>query len=130
MKRLSLLSLLIVFISSSCTSGFGNKLQGEKLDIYYPDKSDVEFADQLGKYWHENALTGSKKQFIQLEKETTFYKIKIIASAEFSHQSLTIDERMLLLGLQRDLNESIFKDLPCRIIICNNEFKELYDINS
>lgn len=117
-------------IFSSCSSGFGNKLQGEKLEIYFPNKDDEQIADQLGKFWHRKGLIGSKKQSIQLVKTEAYYKLKLIASETFDPQTFPVEERILLLDLQRELNDSIFAKTPCRIVICNNEFKELFDINS
>ena len=128
MNRIVLFSLILLF--SACSQGFGNKLEHESIDVYFEFKNDEMIAEELGKFWIKEELTGSVKQSIRLTKDNDFYYIQLITNEKTDLNELPIPERKLLLDLQHKMDSIIFNDEKrCQIEICNNEFEPLYNIN-
>jgi len=87
-------------------------------------------AEELGKFWIKEGLTGSVKQSIRLTKDDDFYYIQLIANEKTGLNELPIPERKLLLDLQHKMDSIIFnEEKRCQIVICDNQFEPLYNIN-
>lgn len=128
MKFLFLLTLVLLF--QSCSKGYGNKLTAKNLNVYFESKYQEEKANSLGKYWQSKGLVGDREQNIKLSKSNGSYYVHLILSEEFKNQDITFNEQKLLLDLQKEMDSTIFKgDHGCQILICDNEFKPLYNIN-
>lgn len=128
MKFLFLLTLVLLF--QSCSKGYGNKLTAKNLNVYFESKDQEKKANSLGKFWQNKGLVGDREQNVKLSKSNGSYYVHLILSEEFKNQDITFNEQKLLLELQREMDTTIFKgDLGCQILICDNEFKPLYNIN-
>lgn len=119
------LSLMIVH---SCSSGFGNKLSGKDLDIYYDTKNLEPLADSLGSYWTKNKLVGDRKQSIKLTKDKSVFEVRLIQSAEFKNNELSPEEFVLLQNLQYDLSITVFKGKKMKLLICDDEFNTKFEV--
>lgn len=126
MKPIILFFCLLIL--ASCSSGFGNKLSGEKLDVYFDDKDLQQKADELGEYWSKNGLIGDRKQSIKLTKVNAIIEVRLIRSEEFKSEKLTVEEFQLLLDLKQDIQSKVFDNKQIRLILCDNEFKSEMEI--
>lgn len=122
--------ITVVLLLQSCSKGYGNKLTAENLNVYFETKDLEQKANSLGKFWQNKGLVGEREQNVKLSKSNGFYYVHLILSKEFKDQELTFNEQKLLLELQKEMDSLIFKgDKGCQILICDNEFKPLYNIN-
>lgn len=119
---------LFLFIGYSCSSGFGNKLAGKDLDVYYDTKDLQPFADSLGSYWTKNKLIGDRKQSIKLTKDKSVFEVRLIQSTEFKNNTLSPEELVLLQNLQYDLSITIFKGKKMKLLICDDEFNTKFEV--
>lgn len=126
MKIWFVASFLLLLLA--CSSGYGSKLAGDKLDVYFEDASLQAKADSLGSYWTRNGLTGSRKQSIRLEKNKSGYQVKLIRSEEFKEQP-SVEEMFLLQELRSHLQDSVFDKKNTVLVICDMKFNPLYEIN-
>lgn len=121
-----------LFILSSCSSDFGNKIQGGELTVHYPKSKDVEMAKQVALFWKDNDFLTGKPQDLQLLSEDNRFVLKIIAS-EYKMESfeISIEEKMTLLKLQKKLNDQLLGDTPkvLEIEIAKNNFETIENIN-
>lgn len=115
-------------IVHSCSSGFGNKLSGKDLDIYYDTKNLEPLADSLGSYWTKNKLVGDRKQSIKLTKDKSVFEVRLIQSAEFKNNELPPEEFVLLQNLQYDLSITVFKGKKMKLLICDDEFNTKFEV--
>lgn len=128
MRFLFIIAVFLLF--QSCSKGYGHKLTAKNLNVYFESKDQEEKANSLGKFWQSKDLVGDREQNIKLSQSNGSYYIHLILSKEFKDQALTFNEQKLLLELQKELDSTIFKgDHGCQILICDNEFKPLYNIN-
>lgn len=126
---MKIIFLLVLLLSiCACSSGFGNKLKSEKLDVYYDEAKFSTLADSLGQFWTKNELTGKRKQSIKLTKTGTKFHVLIIQSDEFKSEQLKPTELALLQELRSELQTSVFHNKPTSIVICNDEFESLLEI--
>lgn len=120
--------IVLVLSTCACSSGFGNKLKSEKLDVYYDDSNLAALADSLGSYWTKNDLIGDRKQSIKLVKSGAKYQVLIIQSNEFKSEKLEPTEIALLENLKSELQSTIFNNKSTSIVICNDEFESIIEI--
>ena len=123
--------ILLIFTSllfMGCSSGFGNKLSGDKLDVYFDDKELQEKANNLGEYWSKNGLIRDRKQSIKLTKSKKLLEVRLIRSDEFKSEELTVEELQLLLDLKQDIQSKVFDNKEIRLLLCDNEFKSEMEI--
>lgn len=122
------LNAFLVLIVASCSTGYGSKLSSEKLDVYFQDKSLSSYADSLGAHWTKSGLLNDKKQSIFLLKDQKGYGVKIIAEKGSRSPNLRFDERIILEDFRAQLQKDVFKNKPTRLIICDEEFKPIYQL--
>ena len=129
--KIYLLAFLIpsVLLFQSCSSGNGNKVSGENLDIYFTDKKDEQKATELAFFWKENNLIGKRKQSLKLLKSKDNFLLYLICTEPEKLNELPIHEKNLLLDLQDSLNAKVFNPIPCNIYLCDQEFNPLININ-
>ena len=123
--------ILLIFTSllfMGCSSGFGNKLSGDKLDVYFDDKELQEKANNLGEYWSKNGLIRDRKQSIKLTKSKKLLEVRLIRSDEFKSEELTVEELQLLLNLKQNIQSKVFDNKEIRLLLCDNEFKSEMEI--
>ena len=124
MKRTFFLFFLLLIVS--CSKGFGDKIESGNTTIFYTNKNEKVVAEKLAKYWIKNQIDGKKKQFIRILKYKEVYHLQLISKEDFKSSALSFEEIKLFTELQSELNKYVFTSLPCKIILCDGNYKELY----
>ena len=124
MKRTFFLFFLLLIVS--CSKGFGDKIESGNTTIFYTTKNEKIVAEKLAKYWTKNQINGKEKQLIRILKYKEAYHLQLISKEEFKSSTLSFEEIKLFTELQSDLNKHVFTSLPCRIKLCDGNFKEIY----
>ena len=124
MKKTFFLFFLLLIVS--CSKGFGDKIENGNTTIFYTNKNEKIVAEKLAKYWTKNQIDGKEKQFIRILKYKEAYHLQLILRKEFKSSALSFEEIKLFTELQSELNKLVFTSLPCKIIICDGNFKEIY----
>lgn len=119
----------VFLISLSCQQNYGNKLESEQLDVYYMQKKDEMYARKIGEFWKENNYLTNKKQSLQLDYSEGVYLLKLVVSDTLVLKNLSFDERNILLGLQKEIGEKVFPKNNFEIVLSDQRFKSLYNIN-
>ena len=127
MKRV--LTFSFIFLLLGCSNDFGNKIIGGNLTVYYVEKSDIDKAEEIAIFWKNNQLIPDEKQDVQLIKFEKEYKLKIISNDIDNTKNMSFDERKLLLELQKNIKKAIFPDNTFELVICNNKFEPIYNLN-
>ena len=118
--------LLIILLFSSCSKGYGDKIERGNTTVFYPTKNEKGIAEKLAIYWIKNQIDGKEKQFIRILRYKEAYHLQLILREEFKTSALSFEEMKLFTELQSELNKLIFTSLPCKIILCDGNFKEIY----
>ena len=124
MKRTFFLFFLLLIVS--CSKGFGDKIESGNTTIFYTNKNEKVVAEKLAKYWIKNQIDGKEKQFIRILKFKEVYHLQLILREDFKLSALSFEEIKLFTELQSELNKYVFTSLPCKIILCDGNYKELY----
>ena len=124
MKIFAVISLFFVFLS--CSKGYGYQIEKGNTIVFYTNKNEKPLAKKVADYWIENQINGQAKQFIRILKQTKCYHLQLIVKDEFKKSTLTFEEIKLFSELENELNKFVFTSIPCRIVICDGNFKELY----
>ena len=124
MKRTFFLFFLLLIVS--CSKGFGDKIESGNTTIFYTNKNEKVVAEKLAKYWIKNQIDGKEKQFIRILKFKEAYHLQLILREDFKLSALSFEEIKLFTELQSELNKYVFTSLPCKIILCDGNYKELY----
>ncbi len=124
MKRTFLLFFLLLIVS--CSKGFGDKIESGNTTVFYPTKNEKVLAEKLAEYWINKQIDGKEKQFIRILKFKEVYHLQLISKEDFKSSALSFEEIKLFTELQSDLNKHVFTSLPCRIKLCDGNFKEIY----
>ena len=124
MKRTFFLFFLLLIVS--CSKGFGDKIESGNTTIFYTTKNEKVVAEKLAKYWIKNQIDGKEKQFIRTLKFKEVYHLQLILREEFKSSALSFEEIKLFTELQSELNKHVFTLLPCKIFLCDGNFKEIY----
>ena len=127
MKRV--IAYCFIFLLFGCSSDFGNKIIGGNLTVYYIEESDIDKAEEIAIFWKNNQLIPDEKQDVQLIKFEKEYKLKIISNDIDNTKNMSFDERKLLLELQKNIKKAIFPDNTFELVICNNKFEPIYNLN-
>ena len=122
----STFSLFFLLLIVSCSKGFGDKIESGNTTIFYTTKNEKVVAEKLAKYWIKNQIDGKEKQFIRILKFKEVYHLQLILREEFKLSALSFEEIKLFAELQSELNKLVFTSLPCKIILCDGNFKEIY----
>ena len=122
--------IFLVFFITACSGGYGNKLEGENLNIYFVDREDEVLAQRLGKFWEKNNLVGQSEQNIRLVNRKGIYDVQLISTDSGEGQDMVFIEMKLLIQLRQQLDTTVFKnEKGCRIVICDGSFKPKLVIN-
>jgi len=129
MNRFVIITLLMLIITS-CSKGFGNKLEGEGFDVYFEFKEDEALANSLGKFWANKELVGTNKQSIRLTKDDEYHFIQLVANNPSAVNKMPYAELKLLFDLQKEIDTTLFKNTKsCQIVICDASFNPILNIN-
>lgn len=124
MKSAFFLFFLLLIVS--CSKGFGDKIESGNTTIFYTTKNEKVIAEKLALYWIKNKIDGKEKQILRILKYKEAYHLQLILREEFKSSALSFEEIKLFTELQADLNKQVFTSIPCRIKLCNGNFKEIY----
>lgn len=127
MKRV--LAFSFIFLLFGCSSDFGNKIIGGNLTVYYIEESDIDKAEEVAMFWKKNQLISVEKQDVQLVKVEGVYNLRIISNEDADAKNMSFDERKLLLELQKKIKKAIFPNNTFELVICNNKFEPIYNLN-
>jgi hypothetical protein len=127
--KLILLKTFIFLTITGCSNNFGNRLEGENLAVFYVDKKDKELATKLAFFWKDNGLIGSEPQNVRYFSSGKRHFVQLIPSDKFDSRLFSFDERKLLMELQKDLDSAVFNYVGCEIILCNEKFEPILNIN-
>ena len=122
----STFSLFFLLLIVSCSKGFGDKIESGNTTIFYTIRNEKGIAEKLAIYWIKNQIDGKEKQFIRILKFKEVYHLQLILREEFKLSALSFEEIKLFTELQSELNKYVFTSLPCKIILCDGNYKELY----
>ena len=68
--------------------------------------------------------------FLRLNRLEDHLQLQMIHSKGFKAQNVSFDERKQLIDFQKTLNDSIFPSDELHIVITDNQFQEVWDINN
>lgn len=127
-KKLTVI-LMFPIILISCVDDHGNRVEGGELTVYFDRDEDLPKATDIASFWRDNdLLTGSKQDLKLSYSDSTFY-LHLIKRNGVQLGALDIQEQKLLLGLQKQLEDSLFKESSLEIVIADEHFKPLMNIN-
>lgn len=129
MFKFILLSSFFILFLSGCGQNLGNRVEGEKITIYFEDKNDLELAKKIGKFWKENELIGSKKQTLKLEREGKNYALFLVASFPNEIATIPFEHQKLLYELQNQLDSLVPAGKKMQLVLSNSKFEELKRIS-
>ena len=122
--------IFLFFFITACSGGYGNKLEGKNLNIYFVDREDEALAQRLGKFWEKNNLVGQSEQNIRIVNRKGLYDVQLISTDPGGGEDMVFIEMKLLIQLRQQLDTTVFKDEKgCRIVICDGSFKPKLVIN-
>lgn len=121
--------LVIVPLLFSCVDDHGNRVEGGELTVYFDRDSDLDKASEVAAFWkNKDLMTGSKQDLKLVFQDSTYY-LYLIKRNEIDLSALDFNERRLLLELQGMLEDSLFNPFPLEIVISDDHFKPLMNIN-
>jgi len=113
----------------SCSEEYGNKATGGNLTVYYIDKNDQSLASDLAMFWKNNDLLTDEAQDIRISRHKKVYHVSIIAREPKKAKKMSFEEQKALFDLQGMIRDSVFKKKKVDLIICNNQFEPILNIN-
>lgn len=113
----------------SCSNEYGHQVVGGNLTVYFTDENDEKLAAEIAKFWKNNELLTEQPQDIQLNHHKSGYQLCLIAKEKSGVKNMPFEERKALLELQKQLQNEVFGDNDLELLICDNHFKPIYNIN-
>ena len=117
-----------LLILASCSEEYGHEIHGGNLTVFFLDEEDQAMAEKIALFWKENELITGNNQDIQLIKEGDWYEIRVIAKRPEEVKAMNFDERKKMLDLQQNIQLTL-NEPNLQLIICNERFEEIYNIN-
>lgn len=114
---------------SSCASEQGSKVTGGNLSVYFDNDKDQELATEIAHFWQANDLIADQPQDIKLTRYKKGYRLALIARDKEDAKIMMFKERKALMDLQSMLKDSIFQDKKFEIIVTDDRFKPIVNIN-
>ena len=102
---------------------------GDKLTVYFTSTEDEALATKVAEFWKDHDFLTGKPQDLQLTNVEGVYDLRLIASDVKHIKEVSIPERKALLDLQRVLRDSVFPGKSFELIVCDNKFLPIYNIN-
>ncbi len=108
----------------------GNRVEGGELTVYFDRNVDLDKASSIAKYWKDNNLITGKQQDLKLTYSDSTYYLHMIKQNDLDLGQFDLKEQMLLIELQKDLTASVFRGADLELIISDDHFKPLMNINN
>jgi hypothetical protein len=105
-------------------------VKGGDLTVYFDREADLEKASSIAEYWKDHDLLTGKKQDLKLTFQDSTYFLYLIKRGDLDLGNTDLQEQMLLLELQKDLLEAIFKECDLELVITDDHFEPLTNINN
>lgn len=122
--------VISLFLFYSCVKGYGTAYVENNLTIYCTNNSDLSSAKSLAKFWFDNKLIQNKEQFIRINViPNKPRQIQLIANNVKIAKQLSYEELSKLQWLENQLNSTIFKDSKIDVVVCDNRFNVINDLN-
>lgn len=121
---------LFIFLITACASDYGHRVSGENLTVYFDNEDDARLAEDVARYWKDYNLITGQKQDLRLVRKKETYQLKLIAINPKEVKNMPALERYQLTELQKDLRDKVFGEKIVQIVLCNDKFESLYNINS
>lgn len=116
----------VLFMLASCSDHHGNKVVGGELGVYYFDDNKNN-AEAIALFWKNNDLLTGRSQDLQLIEEKDNFVLKLIAIDK--EEDVSLQNRQLLLKLQKSLNDSLQFSKYIELELADNNFNTIYNIN-
>ena len=127
MNKIIFLFLFITLFA--CSDEYGNKVKGGNLTVYFVNEKDQSLASDLAVFWKNNDLLIEVPQDLQILRKGDGYTVNIIAREPNKIKNMTFEERKALIDLQAMIRDSVFKEKNVDLIICDDQFKPILNIN-
>lgn len=124
MRFLKPIILLTLTCFLGACSGYGEKLQYAKTEVYYTDNITKKEAEKLGEFLVSSGFAGDNEKSIQLAKneENGNYEFRMVTTKEAA-ESGTYETIFKYYAIQ--ISDSVFNKHPVDFHICDNVFKTL-----
>lgn len=113
----------------ACSDKHGNKVKGGNLTVYFTNEEDKSLATDLAILWKNNDLLTDESQDLQISRIGKGYVVNIIAREPKEVSKMTFAEHKALVDLQKMIRDSVFKEKSVDLIVCDNQFKPILNIN-
>lgn len=114
---------------SSCVGGDSNKAGGGNFYVHFESKKDQQIAEKIARFWKDRKLITGREQDLKLIENKQFFELILILNKPEGEFVLPAEELQQLFYLQNDLNEYVKSEKPIQIVIGDNTFKKIVNIN-
>lgn len=121
--------ITLIFLLFACSNKLGNRVEGDKITVFFDTKNDLELAEKIANFWMKEDLVGNNHTYLKLEKSKNHYYLKLIARDQKEAKNMSFEHRLLLLGLQKKIGSILPKSNSIELVICNNKFEQIKGIN-
>ncbi len=124
MKKISKILLVLTSVLLLACSGYGEKLQYQKTEVYYTDKVEKVDAEKLGDFLVRSEFANGTEKSIQLTKDekTNNYTFRMVTTKEASESK---SYETIFKMYAKQISDSVFNKQPVDFHICDNTFKTL-----
>jgi len=128
LKKMSMYKLFVFLgiagLLFACSSDYGKHIQGNNVTVYYTEGIETDEAVRLLEFWVNRGLSGSTRQYLQLNKVDKAYQLKLIPSDSTLLTDLPFYLIEPLLTLETELSEEVFQAQPCQIVLSDPQFRQ------
>lgn len=122
-----LISVVVFLLATACSRDQFHRVSGGSFSVHFAQAGHEKIAERLAVFWKESDLLTGQKQDIGLFRESGSWEVRLISPDPESQ--INFNERKLLMDLQSKLESDVFENKPVRIVISNDRFEPVYDIN-
>ncbi|MFC4267392.1 hypothetical protein [Polaribacter marinivivus] len=124
MKSLKILFILFCTVLIFACSGYGEKLQYNKTEVYYTADIEKLEAEKLGEFLVSSGFAGENEKSVQLSKneETGNYQFRMVTTVEAANSE---SYQTIFKMFAKQISDSVFNKKPVDFHVCNNTFETL-----
>lgn len=115
--------LLVSSIFINC-SGYGEKLQYNKTEVYYTNDIEKLEAEKLGDFLVSSGFAGDSEKSVQLAKddENGNYQFRMVTTKEAAESE---SYETIFRVFAKQISDSVFQKKPVDFHLCDNTFNTL-----
>lgn len=118
--------VIIVLVSSifvNC-SGYGEKLQYGKTEVYFTSKVEKKEAEKLGDFLVSSGFAGENEKSVQLSKndKNGNYEFRMVTTKEAAESD---SYEAIFKVYAKQISDSVFQQKPVDFHVCDNTFNTL-----